>query len=229
MFAGFAALVAGAVLVRGSAVAPSAHRVVAWSFVASGLVLALPWLDVTDPIGLAFRLRTCAFVAMASCTAIAIGGLPQRARAIMAVVALVVVLAVPRDRRAGEVRAHPSLVAAARALADHVPPGMTLVVGERHVEYMVAWYTRAPVSLRPEPVPEAARMRVVLAMSPIHAGYSLEPALDQARHDPTVEPPQSFHPDHRDGFVLVSERTWAWILAHLSQSARAHWQRWPTI
>jgi hypothetical protein len=206
-----------------------ADRVAAWSFVMLGVTLALPWLAVTDPQGLGFRLRVCAFVPMALCATLWVPLLPARVRWLAPLAALVFVLAMPRDRQAGEVRAHPALVEAATALANHVPPGATVIVGERHVEYMIAWYTRAPVSLRPEAVPYAERVRVVLARSPVHTGFPLEPALDDARREPSVTPPVSLHPGHRDGFVLVTEPTWDWILARLPPDARAYWQAWPTI
>ena len=226
---GCLALAATRVLVRSHVAHPRADRVVAWSFVAFGVVLALPWLAVSNPEGLGFRLRTSAFVPMAVCAAVLAGALPARVRWLAPVVALAFVLVMPRDRHAGEVRAHPALVTAARALADHVPPGATVIVGERHIEYMVAWYTRAPVSLRPEAVPYDERVRVVLALSPVHSGFSLEPVLDDARREPSLTPPVSLHPDHRDGFVLVTEPTWDWIVARLPPRVRAHWQAWPTI
>jgi hypothetical protein len=206
-----------------------AARVVVWSFVVLGLVIVLPWLDVGDQQGLALRLRVSAFVPMAVCAAIIAGAAPARVRIFAPILALVVVLAIPRDRHTGEVSAHPALVAATGVLAEIVPPGATIIVGERHVEYMIGWYTGAPVSSRPESIPYAARVRVVLAMSPVHTGFSLEPVLDDARSDPSIASPISLHPSHRDGFVLISEPTWDWILQRLSPHVRAHWRAWATI
>jgi hypothetical protein len=225
----FAALAAAAVLWSRRPQPPSGARVAALGLIVLAIVIAPPWLAITDPQGLGFRLRLAAFVPLAMCTAIVAGALPDRARGIACVCIAAAIACVPRDRDEGKVFAYPQLVASALALADHVPAGATLIVPERHVEFMVAWYTRAPVSARPEPIPYAKRVRVVLPLSSVNERFPLGAALAAARAEPLIDPPIALHPQARDGFVVVPEATWDWILAQLPQRSREHYARWPTI
>ncbi|HUJ57331.1 MAG TPA: hypothetical protein VLX92_02525, partial [Kofleriaceae bacterium] len=123
----------------------------------------------------------------------------------------------------------PALVASALALADQIPAGATAIVPERHVEFMIAWYTGADVAARPDAVPYPRRVRVVLLLSPVNERFSLEPVLDAARADPALDPPISAHPRDRDGMVLIAEPTWDWILARVPPRVRRHYAAWPTI
>ncbi|MGE5182389.1 MAG: hypothetical protein ACM31C_10025 [Acidobacteriota bacterium] len=228
---GVLALAAAATLVLGKR-GSRGERVCAWCFVGLALAIALPWLDVADPQGVAMRLRVAAFVPLAACAAIVAGELlarwPKHAEPAVYVVAIAV-LGLPRDRTEGRVVAHPALVASALALADHVPAHATVIVPERHVEFMIAWYTGAPVSARPERVPYAQRVRVLLPLSSASTRFPLAPALAAARAEPLLDPPLDLHPRARDGFVLVSEATWDWMLAQMPDRLRRHWAAWPTI
>lgn len=214
------------------------ERVVAWSFVALSLAIALPWLDVTNAQGLGFRMRLAAFVPLAMCAAIVAGAvarwLPARLgawqrEAVFAAVALVLVVRAPSDRQEGRVIPHPALVSAVLAATTKIPPGTTVIVPERHILFMVRWYTRAPAMLRPERVAYGQRVRL-LPLHFIGMGSPLDEALDAARRDPAVtEPPLGVHPRHRNGLVLVAEPTWDWLLASLPLEVRQHWARWSTI
>jgi hypothetical protein len=136
---------------------------------------------------------------------------------------------VPRDRHEGRILAAPWMVSAAISLAGKIPDGDTLIVSERHVAYMAAWYARVPVSLRPEPIARAHRWRLMTLDGFIGRDSVLEAALDAARADGTIAPPIGLLARHRDGVVLVTEPTWEWLLAHLPDDARAHYARWPTL
>jgi hypothetical protein len=223
-----------------------AERAAAWMFVLLALAIAIPWLDVADPQGLAFRLRIAAFVPLAMCGAVVAGALAQlvpagprvpsattRSHAIAAsrasaLVALALLLAVrgAHERTEGRVLAHPALVAG--AMAVHVPAGMTVIVPERHIAFMVAYYARVPVSLRPEAVPHDRRMRLV-PLAFVGTGTPLEHAIDNARAQPGLAPPVGLHPSYRNGLVLIAEPTWDWILAQLPERDRRHYASWPTI
>jgi hypothetical protein len=210
---------------------PPGERVAAWVFVGLGLAIGLPWLAVSDPQGLGFRLRVAAFVPLAMCAAVIAGALAARFKdgELALFVAAVVLLALPRDRAEGRVLAHPALIASSLALADHLPAGTTVIVPERHVEFMIAWYTGAPVSARPDDVPYARRVRVLLPLSTAATAFPLEAAIDAARAEPLLDAPIGLHPRHRNGFVLVTEPTWDWILSQLPARSRRHWGAWPTI
>jgi hypothetical protein len=217
----------------------------AWMLALLAIAIALPWLRVSDPQGLGFRIRIAAFVPMALCAAIvaravylpfafAVAELVEarwwrviREGALVAV-AVVIVLAMPRERTAGRITAHPAMVAAVQAVAGLVPAGDTVIVPERHIAFMVAWYARVPMRLRPESVPREHRWRL-MPLAFIRSGSPLDAALDQARTEPSIAPPIGLHPRHRNGFVLVAEPTWEWVLDRLPPELRAYYTKWPTI
>jgi hypothetical protein len=149
------------------------------------------------------------------------------ANAILAVVAIALALRVPGDRREGEVLVHPTLVASALAVRDHVPAGDTAVIPERHIEYMVAWYAGTDVSLRPEPVPRAHRWRL-MPLEFIREGSALDIAITRARAEPSLVPPVGLHARLPNGLVLVAETTWEWIVDHLPPDEQARARRWQT-
>jgi len=227
--AGVLAIAAAVVLARNMIEQPPAERWASWACVALGALIALPWLDVADPQGLAFRLRIVAFVPMALCAGIVTRRIPAGHRTRAALIIALVFVVVPRDRHEGEIVAHPWMVSAAISLAGKIPDGDTLIVSERHVAYMAAWYARVPVSLRPERIARAHRWRLMTLDGFIGHDSPLEDALDAARADATVAPPLGLLARHRDGVVLVTEPTWEWLLAHLPASARDYYARWPTI
>lgn len=207
-----------------------ATRVIALGAIALALVIAIPWLAVDDPQGLGFRLRLSAHVPLALCAAIATQLVPAARRegapayrdAIGAVIAIVLALRLPVDRTEGRVLMHPALVSA--AMAAKIPAGKTVIVPERHILFMVAYYTHAPVSLRPELIPHDARVRI-MPLAFIGADSPLDHALDDARVLP--DPPIGLHPRHRNGLVLVSETTWEWLVARVGLNS--YWAKWPTI
>lgn len=210
--------------------APAGITAAAWPILILALAIGLPFLAVTDRQGLGFRLRIAAFVPAALAAAIA-------ARAVLAhhvhrdtvLAALALALAVIRQPELeGEVITHPALVAAVQALNGRVPADATLIVPERHIAFMVAWYTRAAVALRPEGIAPARRHRLL----PLHfivADSPLDRQLMAARLEPSLPLPIGVHPRHPNGLVLVAEPTWAWILDHLPAADRAYFAAWPTI
>jgi hypothetical protein len=206
-------------------------------------VLAVPWLDVSDPQGLAFRARAIAFVPLALSAAVIAGALAERFEAAavapsqlarfhrvpsiaLTVLAAVLALRATQERRDGRILAHPALVAGVLAATDQIPAGATVIVPERHIAFMLAYLDRADVSLRPERVPYAHRVRL---MPLAFMTQDLQAALDAARTDAAVTPPIGLHPRHRNGLVLVDEPTWDWLLARLPAPMRRHYARWPTI
>ena len=238
---GVLALVAAILVLRGPWFA-GGERVAALVIVALGLGIGLPWLAVDDPQGLGFRLRIAAFVPMAlSAALVARGALafvlghrdrPEGARVREIILALAAAALFARgihaDRTEGQVLTHPALAAAAMAATDQIPANATVIVPERHILFMIAWYTRAPVSLKPDPIPYAHRVRI-FGLAFIGANSPLDHALDAARADPSVTPPIGLHPRHRNGLVLVTEPTWDWMLAHLPPRSRSYFAAWPTI
>ncbi|MBA3465689.1 MAG: glycosyltransferase family 39 protein [Deltaproteobacteria bacterium] len=209
-----------------------ADRKAAWAIVVLAFVFALPWLAVGDPQGLGFRIRIIAFLPMALCAAIVAGGLvqlvPTYREVALGVIALVIVSAMPRVRTQGRVLAHPAMVAAVQGLAGRIPEGSIAIVPERHIAFMVTWYTGTPSRQRPEPVPREKRWRV-MPLAFLGAGSPLDEAVTAARNVPDLAPPIGTHPRHANGLVLVPEPTWEWILARLPPSTREQFTRWPTI
>ncbi|MGE0396578.1 MAG: hypothetical protein AB7T06_07680 [Kofleriaceae bacterium] len=207
-------------------------RVVAWMTLALALAIAFPWLAVEDSQGLAFRLRVIAFIPMALSAAI-VGGVLHRFGAriqdgVLVAIALALLVAMPSRRIEGRIVAHPAMVAAVQAMTGDVPAGDVVIVPERHIMFMVAWYTRIPVRLTADAVPEAKRWRA-MPLAFIGMGSPLDQLLMEARREPTIPSPIGLHPRHPNGFVLVREATWRWLLDQMSPTARAHFAAWPTI
>ncbi|HWU91251.1 MAG TPA: hypothetical protein VN253_28485 [Kofleriaceae bacterium] len=149
----------------------------------------------------------------------------RRGRSVLAALALALCFHTPGSREDGRVATHPALVASVHAMTGRVPPGDTVIVPERHIAYMIAWYLRAQVSLRPEPIPAAHRWRV-MPLAWIEESSPLDRALLDARARPGVAPPLGLHPMHPNGMVLVAEPTWQAIAAGLP--ARSRWRTWQT-
>ncbi len=211
---------------------PAAVMAAAWPILLLAIAIGLPFLDVTDRQGLGFRLRIAAFVPAALTAAIAARMVLARMRhpghLLAALAVVLAVLRQPGGQLEGEVITHPALVAAAQALNGRVPAGVTLVIPERHIAFMVAWYTGTAVAIRPEGVPRERRMRL-LPLHFIGTDSPLDHALIAARAEPSVPAPIGVHPRHPNGLVLVAEPTWEWILARLPAADRARFAAWPTI
>ena len=203
-----------------------------WPILLLALAIGLPFLAVGDPQGLGFRLRIAAFVPAALTAAILARAVLARAAhrdAMLAALALVLaIVRQPTRTLDGVIYTHPALVTAAEALNGHVPPGATLIIPERHIAYLVAWYTGAPVARRPADIAPALRARL-LPLHFIGAGSPLDRALLAARAEPGLISPLGVHPLHPNGLVLVAEPTWSWVLSQLPAADRAYFAAWPTI
>ena len=202
---------------------------VAWTVVVLAIAIAWPMLDVTDAQGLGFRLRIAAFVPMALAAATVAGNLLSRVKHrdfLLAIVALAMATRTPGNRDEGKIVAHPAMVTAIMALADHVPAGDTVIVPERHIVFMVAWYAPVDVRIRPEHVAAAHRWRL-LPLAWTGMGSPLDQALPDARTG--ARPPIGLHPRHPNGLVLLPDATYLRVLASLPERVRAHWSRWRTI
>lgn len=243
---GIAFVVGGTLLDKHAAKLPGARMekregagrdVAAWGVIALGLVIALPWLDVTSGQGLAMRLRVIAFVPMALCGAIVAravfriamqhlrGGWKMPRSVMAAVVALAIVfLHIGGKRTEGQILTHPALVASAQAV--RIPDGGVAIVQERHIAYMISWYARAPISMRPEPIAAERRYRV-MPLAFIGIGSALDAELLAARDREL--PPIGVHPLHPNGMVVVPEATWRAVLDRIIGLERIKLEQWPTI
>jgi hypothetical protein len=138
------------------------------------------------------------------------------------------------------------------AAQGQIPEHTTVIIPERHILFMIAWYTHAKVALHPETVPVQERVRI-MPLAFIGMDSLLDHALDTARVEPGVTPPIGLHPRYRNGLVLVTEPTWDWLVERVAQQGRqrnglvlvgapawswilawlgdpgGYWARWPTI
>ncbi|MBP9170660.1 MAG: glycosyltransferase family 39 protein [Kofleriaceae bacterium] len=224
--------VAGRWTTRLAAPGRAADRAVGLAAAAVVLVTAIPWLAVADPDGLGFRLRVAVFAPAAVVAAAVIGrGLGALAGrwqlAVIAPALVARVLAVEPQPREGIVVAHPAMVAAIAALPGRLPPDAVVITSERHLGFMVVWYARLPVRLRPEPVPPARRWRL-LAGNRIGLGSPLDRALRAAHDQPGLVSPIGTHPRDPSGLVLVPEATWDWVLTQVPPATARHWRAWST-
>ena len=219
---------------RGEAPRSPGVRTATWLVIALAFAIGLPWLAVDDAQGLGFRLRIAAFVPAALAAAIACGTAARWLSArnqwlVLATISILIVANAPRRTELeGEVFAHPALVSAVIALEGHVSLEDTLIVPHRQLAFMVAWYTRATVSIHPsDDIPRERRWRL-LPLSFTIEGSSLDRALHDALREPSIVPPLGFHSGNPNGLVLVSEPTWEWCLARLAPKPRAYFAGWPT-
>jgi hypothetical protein len=234
--------------------APAGIAAAAWPLLVLAIAIGLPFLAVDDREGLGFRLRIAAFVPAALVAATALrdvaARLPGRDWVLAALAAALAVIRQPGAPLDGQIVTHPALVAAVQALngpaaraaragsagagsagagsagLDHADDA-TLIVPERHIAFMVAWYTGAAIALRPDGIPPERRLRL-LPLHFIRAGSLLERQLMAARAEPSIAAPIGLHPGHPNGLVLVAEPTWDWLLARLPPAERARLEAWPT-
>jgi hypothetical protein len=249
--AGIAALIAAALLVLARlrrmppwwkpVVRTRARTAAAIAAIALAAVIALPWIDVGDPQGLGFRLRIAAFVPLSLVVAILVGQVAALAApdlgmkwglvraAAFAAVAIQFAVFRPSARPEGVVRVHPAMVAATQALDGAVRRGDTIVISERHILFMAAYYARTPIVLRPEPVPAARRWRLMPLAFIGKRTDSLYRLLMSARATPGIDAPIGLHPRDPNGLVLVREATWTWIVERLPPKPRRWYSEWHTI
>jgi hypothetical protein len=208
---------------------------------ALAVVAAIPWLDTADHQGLAFRLRLLSFLPLALCGAYVAGTAlragdslwrtlvpesPALAPAVLAIgFALGLIAARPAESDEGVLRVHPAMQAAVRGVK--VPDGATVIIPERHILYMVKWYTRTPARLAPDGVDPALRWRLLPGA---HLDRPIRQVIDRARVEPVPgAAPRSLHSGDRNGLVLIDEATWQWIVAQLPPASRERYESWPTI
>ena len=219
--AGVAVLVIAVVTRRVAAVALGAA---AWA-----VAVALPWLDVSDPDGMAFRLRLMSFVPLAVLAPAVLARAAARLSPMtrMTIVMLVAGLALYRPGRyeAPVIQADPDLAAAVEAAHAHLAPGDVVVCPERHLVFMNVWYSGVETRLRP---PTASTARVWRLIPMAYMSEGLHAALDAARAADGVAPPISLHRGHRNAVVLLPEATWSWVLDRMSGPERAYYDAWPT-
>jgi hypothetical protein len=145
----------------------------------------------------------------------------------LALLALGLAFHTPGKRHEGVVDpVHPAIITSIQAMADKVPPGDTVIVPERRIVYMIAWYLRAQVRLRPEAVPPERRWRAMLLNWIGRDASPLNRELLAARDRPGAAPPVGLHPSHPNGMVLVTEAAWQEIAARLPPGSP--WPGWPT-
>jgi hypothetical protein len=159
----------------------------------------------------------------------AVAGHRWAGAAVVAAIAIGFAVARPSARPEGVVRVHPAMVAATQALAGAVPRGDTVVISERHILFMAAYYARTPIKLRPERIPPERRWRLMPLAFIGKRTDSLYRLLMSARATPGVDAPLGLHPRDPNGLVLVPEATWAWIVERLPPKPRRYYGEWHTI
>jgi len=200
-------------------------------FVVFALFQGVPWLDIADDQGLGYRLRLCACVCLAPCSALVVSQLlrglrPSTQKLACAVAIGLVLLLRPWNSDEGVIKAHPAMVEATSRLLGVLPPDATVVVPERHTAFLAAWYGRVDVRLRPPPVVDPKHTFRLLPGAEIRPG--LWAALDELRAHPaaSVAPALALHPMHPNGLVLLAEPTFQHLLARLPDSERRWYETW---
>ena len=228
------ALAAGLAMVAlGLAALPSAPRLpaLAIGFLAFAIYQALPWLNIGDDQGLAYRLRLCACICLAPCAAL-VGSRalrwaqPKIRTTLLASLTCGVLLLRPWHSDEGVIKAHPAMVEATARLAGVLPPEAVVIVPERHTAFMAAWYGRASTRLQPPPVIDIGRTFRLLPGAAIRPGLWAE--LEELRAHPVagVAPPRDLHSLHPNGLVLLSENTFQYLVVRLPTSEMQWYRDW---
>jgi hypothetical protein len=228
--AGLAAVALALSLLRKPADGPRLP-VLAVGFIGFALFQALPWLNIADDQGLGYRLRLCACVCLAPCSALAAAQLLRTARPATRTVLLASlicgVLALrPWHSDEGVIKAHPAMVEATARLDGVLPPEAVVVVPERHTAFMAAWYGRVNTRLHPPAVADASRTFRLLPGAAIRTG--LWAALDRLRAHPVagIAPSLDLHSLHPNGLVLLSENTFQHLISELPEFEQQWYKRW---
>jgi len=228
--AGLAVAALGLALSRRPADGPRLPAL-AIGFVFFAVFQALPWLDVADDQGLGYRLRLCACVCLAPCSAIVATHLlcwtrPAVRSALLALAVCLVLALRPWHSEEGVIRAHPAMVEATTRLAGVLAPDAIVVVPERHTAFMAAWYARVATRLRPPPVVDASRTFRLLPGAAVRP--ALWAALDELRRHPVpgVAPSLDLHSLHPNGLVLLTEPTFVYLVARLPEPERSWYNAW---
>lgn len=209
----------------------AAHRSFALGLAVLALVIAVPWINVSDPNGLGFRLRLIAFIPLALGAAVVVGVATSwlapatRGALIVGIAAGWLFTRPMQATEEGVVRAHPAMISAVASMKDVVPSSDVVIVPERQVMFMVAWYADARARLSASPVPVERRWRLVTYH---YAGPALKGALARVASEapPEIVRPLGLHPFSADGLVLVPEATWRWALQRLTPEQRVRYLQW---
>jgi hypothetical protein len=203
---------------------PAHDRAVVIVPVAMALFAALPWIDVSDPEGLGFRLRLMAFlplvIAAAFVAGVALRQVPLRRVPMPVRGALVAGFLVgwiasrPSTSAEGLVDVDPDMRAAILAAQGVVPDGDWIICPQRNLMFMATYETRAQVRLRPETIAPERRWRMLpsrfLHKEVVHA---LELVRTQR---PAGIPCRGPAPARRGRVVLMPEVTWEWLMKQIS-------------
>jgi hypothetical protein len=212
---------------------PARDRALAFGPALLAVFIALPWLDISDPQALPFRLRLIAFVPLAMCAAYLASAFAERIAAstrtaLIVGFALGWVVSRPPTSTEGMVEPEAHMVSAMLAARDLVPPDHRVICPQRNLMFMYSWYAEKPARLRPEPVEPSHRWRL-LPSRLIHP--LLIKAVDYLRAHPIVgvPPPRGLHPRHPDGVILFQETTWQHLMTQVPPRVRDTYARWKTI
>jgi hypothetical protein len=200
------------------------------------LLQGIPWLDVADRQGLAFRLRVSAFVALPVLVPFVVSELlalldVARALRLLAPLTLIVVLAGlrPWSSDEGAVHAHPALVQAARAVRGAVPEDAEVITQDRQLAFMVRFYAGVHTRLHVADAPPGAPLYRLFSRR-----YFMRPSFLTALAElgrappPGLVLPVGLHPSLEDGDVIMPEATWQLLRTRLSPADQRYYDAWPT-
>ncbi len=197
------------------------------------LLVANPFIDVSDPNLLGPRLRLTAFVSAAACAGWLAHLASETWRPAMRLgVALGIACGLFVGRYKvdppGIVSAHPNMLAAIKRLPAELLHDRVVIIPERSLVFGTVWVRRTPSKLRPEGVAPERRLRLLpfWFMSP-----EVSTLLRSATSDPPpgIPAPVALDPRHELTLVAVPERTWEWLLAQLPEDLARRMRTWPTI
>lgn len=204
-----------------------------WAAIAWTVPLALPFLDVSDENGLGPRLRLTLFVPGAMCAGWVLSELLRHKTLLVrgaacAAIAALLIIARPATPDEGVAKTDPEMLRAIGRLPARLSKTRTLIVPSRQLVFAAVWLHETDSRMRPEPVPQWNRLRLLphWYMSP-----ELVVNIRAASEEPPagMRPPLALHPDDALFLVAVEEPLWQWLLTRLSPTMAEHYRRWPTL
>jgi hypothetical protein len=195
---------------------------IAVGLVVCALVLWFPFLDDTGEQTLTLRLRVAAFLPMAPLAALVVerglGFLAAETRRLFASgAALAFVAILPSRSSEGLVTVHPAMVQAIQAAGDAIPDGALVAVPERHLVFMLGWYSGRQAQLSDE----GADLRLLPRPS-----LTKELRAIVAAPLPGV---RGVHPFASDGLVLFTNDAYAQAIARLPPAQKDRYRSWRTL
>jgi hypothetical protein len=196
-----------------------------------GILLAVPWLSVTQGEGLVFRLRVMAFVPLAICAPVVVRILlsryaPRMVQIVPAFAGGLLLVLVPLHYSEGVFWPSALQIVPLPKIAEHTPANAIVVVNDRWLAFQTKWFADREATRRPPAANHRPTFRLAsLGVLPASVRKRL-PALTDGFPD-SVPKPVELPMSKRTSVYLFPESAWQELLRAVSPPERAKLEPWP--